>query len=112
MSDAKFQMALEYARRSGMADGMGAARGAAIEGLERPEPDLSGEWADRTTGPELAKGALDYADYAHSRQCEQAGHGGEKCEYCRALDTGFNDICDAYEAAFDAAVAKVYASAG
>ena len=55
-----------------------------------PTADLSGQWADTLTGPELVRDALDYAGQDPD---------GEAAEYA------FSDICDAYETAFSDAVA-------
>jgi hypothetical protein len=52
-----------------------------------PHADLSGEWADRLTGPELVRDALSYVGWSGDDE-----------------DTDwFSDICDAYELAFDTA---------
>lgn len=53
-----------------------------------PAPDLSGEWADTLTGPELFEGAL-----------RAAGD-----DTLRAGMTVYGDVCDAYESAFSDAV--------
>ena len=96
-----------YARVTGDRDGGAAASwytidetnaAAILRGIEDgdpavldtfPFPDLSGQWADTLTGPQLVRDALEYA--------------GEDPDGDEAQDA-FGDICDAYEAAFSAAV--------
>ncbi len=59
-----------------------------------PQPDLSGEWADTLTGPELVRDALDAAGLT------ECGPG-----FYQPVESGFDsDICDAYELAFSEAV--------
>ena len=96
---------IEYARRKGREDGATAASWffsdeatertyqRVIQGIEDgdpeimddlPQPDLSGQWADGLTGPELFREA-----------CEHAGLDPEEW-----LEAGFGDVCNAYEDAF------------
>lgn len=60
-----------------------------------PTPDLSGEWADSMTGPELVTEALDEAGAIAALS---------ESEYGDLHADLFSDICDAYEAAFSEAV--------
>ena len=55
-----------------------------------PSADLSGQWADTLSGPELFKDA-----------CAEAGLEDED-----AYDGLFSDVCDAYERAFDDAAVE------
>jgi hypothetical protein len=67
-----------------------------------PSPDLSGEWADRVTGPSLAADALGAAGLDDP----------DAKAYREAYERWFDDICGAYEAAFtDAATEEVYRTA-
>lgn len=112
----KYAKAIEYAKANGAADGAGAAgwyvqdtiggrvsgdpaKAARylLRGIENgdsaitdgfPFADLSGEWADSLTGPELVVAAL--------------GADDETPEY----SDWFSDICDAYEIAYSDAVAN------
>ena len=54
-----------------------------------PAPDLSGQWADRMTGPELYSDALEESDIEEDDD---------------TFDALFTEICDAYEAAFSQAI--------
>lgn len=118
-----FDIAIAYARDLGAREGHGAAgwfemdtfgghvtRGASeaarrvIAGIENGDPtvlnalptaDLSGQWADRMTGPGLVADALDEAGL---------NEGTNPTAYRKAADNWFTSICDAYETAFDLAV--------
>lgn len=63
-----------------------------------PHADLSGEWADTLTGPELYADAMRAADMTHDYPATDA-------------PDWFPDICDAYESAFDTAAEDAIASA-
>jgi hypothetical protein len=59
-----------------------------------PSADLSGQWADTLTGPQLV------ADAWHA-----AGVNEDQLDALRAKgEDGFSEICDTYEAAFSQAV--------
>lgn len=61
-----------------------------------PRADLSGEWADTLTGPQLVEQAIVHADdWSMTRPAWIA--------YWEANDV-FTDVCDAYEQAFSDAV--------
>ena len=113
-TDTAYDAAIAYAADRGAQDGRNAAEwwlqdtiggrvrprvdrmaaGAILRGLADGDPavldilpyaDLSGEWADTLTGPQLVAAALD------------AGEGGDYMGW-------YSDVCDAYEAAFSEAV--------
>jgi hypothetical protein len=69
-----------------LADGIADGDPVVLDAL--PAPDLSGQWADRTSGPALYRDACDTAGLVES--------GGEYAS--------FDAICDAYESAFASAV--------
>ena len=115
-----YEQAIEYARERGEQDGTNAAgwyiqdafggrvtRGAEesarriLQGIEDGDPeitdgfpyaDLSGEWADRLTGPELVDDAISAAGIDHDDGDDDV-----------AAHQWFAEICEAYEAAFDQA---------
>ena len=71
-------------------DGLDEGDPEIIDGL--PRPDLSGQWADTMSGPDLIRRALDEA-------------GLEEDEIDDAYDGEYDgEICDAYENAFSQAV--------
>lgn len=103
-----YDRAIEYARETGRQAGKAAASWfdipdartarAILAGIEDGDPaildtlpyaDLSGEWADSLTGPQLVEDALSDAGLPPT--------GGD------APDGLFADICDAYEQAFQEA---------
>lgn len=108
----KWVVALERAGDIGTSDGIDAAMDwlaaepnidwayvrDALDGLNGaetdflPQPDLSGTWADRMSGPDLVNRVLDIAGIDPDTQ--------------DAWD-GFDDICTHYESAFYDAVADV-----
>jgi hypothetical protein len=59
-----------------------------------PSADLSGEWADTLTGPELVSDAVWRA---------YGGLWDDRPELEQSCADWFSDICDAYETAFDQA---------
>ena len=101
--DTQYAVAITYAEDRGTEDGTAAgswvidgntsadtAR-AILRGIEDGDPevidtlptaDLSGQWADTLTGPELVTAAAAYAGIDDAEDV-------------------FNDICDAYEVAFE-----------
>lgn len=115
---AQLDKAIDYARKIGAEHGRNAAawyaqdafggrvtRGAdenasrIIGGMEDgdpevydslPQPDLSGQWADSLTGPELVNDALVATDEWDV----------DTAEYVERAQDWFSDICDAYEDAF------------
>src|SRR5690349_11916464 len=114
-TDTAYDRAIAYAQERGREDGENAAawyvqdvltnrvRDTAItarmvlRGIENGDPavldtfpvaDLSGEWADTLTGPQLV------ADAVLDAVVDIAQDAGES-------DDWFSDICDAYETAFD-----------
>ena len=73
-----------------------------------PQPDLSGQWADARTGPQLMAEALRAAGIVHAdgspfRTPDAMGHAPGTCAVCDAWDA-FTEVCDAYDLAFGAAV--------
>jgi hypothetical protein len=114
-----YDRALAYARDLGAEHGRNAASwyfdgntpqdayAAVLRGLEDGDPavldtlpyaDLSGEWADRLTGPMLVHDALVAGGIDHE---------DDDAMYRATLDW-FSDICDAYEVAFsDAAQSAI-----
>lgn len=123
--DEPYGRAIAYARERGELDGTSAAswylqdtvggrvtRGAdenarrILQGIEDgdpavlntfPFPDLSGEWADTLTGPELADDAAWHATRGHAAD--------ERRELAdKYAHEWSSDICDAYETAFSQAV--------
>lgn len=67
-----------------------------------PRPDLSGQWADDMTGPDLVDDAI-----------AETGVDSERHEriYRAMSENGFTDICDAYENAFNEACEHAIAKA-
>lgn len=64
-----------------------------------PAPDLSGQWADTLTGPDLVNDAADYAGFETDDDGTPLG----------VTDDFFTAVCDAYEYAYTEAVeAEVY----
>lgn len=63
---------------------------------EFPQPDLSGQWADSLTGPELVADALSDAG-VNIDSADGERHSDKYVDW-------FSDICDAYETAFSQAV--------
>lgn len=122
-NDAAYDAALAYARERGTDDGQNAAgwyvqetfgghayasaddaEGAALilRGIEDGDPavldtfpfaDLSGEWADTLTGPQLVSEAVSEVDL-----------GEDDARKADRLNDWFTDVCDAYENAFSDAV--------
>lgn len=109
-----FESALDYARRLGAEHGESAASWVDLDetsaariarGIADGDPeildslpcaDLSGQWADTLTGPQLVLEALEHAE-----------SGVIDVDDPRLADW-FTDICDAYESAFgDAVVASL-----
>lgn len=111
-----YEMAIEYARTEGTRAGTAAASWvfdgntpeeaytAVLRGLDDgdpavydtlPYPDLSGEWADSLTGPQLVDDALSAAGVTVDD--ETGNPSRERMDW-------FTDICDAYETAFNDAV--------
>jgi hypothetical protein len=103
------EKAIAYARAEGTQDGLAAAswyfdgntttetHARVLKGLEDgdpavldtlPSPDLSGEWADVRSGPQLVAEAA-----------EEAGLEA----YSEIVQDAFSEICDAYETAFSEA---------
>ena len=68
-----------------------------------PFADLSGEWADSLTGPQLVESAIVNADDWTMSRADWIGYWAER-------DVSA-DICDAYEMAFSSAVEDAIASA-
>jgi hypothetical protein len=77
---------------------------AVLEGIESgdpvildtlPQPDLSGQWADGLTGPQLVQDAILSAVDTDEDEAADA--------ILERYDDAFTDICDAYEAAFSSA---------
>lgn len=66
-----------------------------------PASDLSGQWADSLTGPELTADALTAAGLVHDGDtyARPYGHAPGACPACDAWDAP-GDIADAYESAF------------
>jgi hypothetical protein len=91
--------AVGYATEMGRENGESAAVLAIAEGTvaERPEPDLSGEWAGRITGSALVSAALVAA-------LDDIGDSSDPDDILAQGLTYENDICEAYERAFAAAV--------
>lgn len=103
----KYERAIEYARELGAQHGRKAASWLDIDESNAarilagitdgdpaimdilPSPDLSGQWADSLTGPELVSDAWDAAGVSR---------GTVKGD--PTFDAAFSDICDAYEVAF------------
>jgi len=98
-----------------------AAR-AILAGLESGDPaildtlpyaDLSGQWADTLTGPDLVRDTLVHIGARHcdgSTDPDPFGHEPGACNICDWYDaTG--DICDAYAFAFDVAAQDAIESA-
>lgn len=111
---AAYDAAIEYARSLGAEHGHAAATwyfdgntpadayAPVLRGIEDgdpaildtlPAPDLSGQWADSLTGPQLVRDALAAADIDLSAD-------DSVTDDSVAWD---NDICDAYEFAFSSA---------
>lgn len=66
-----------------------------------PTADLSGQWADTLTGPELLADAVRAADMTHDYPATDSDTAAD----------WFTDVCDAYENAFDSAAQDAIASA-
>ena len=110
-TDAQYDAAIEYARKLGAEHGRNAATWytidseddarrvlAAIEDcdlLDGPRADLSGQYANTLTGPELVTEAL-YGSGVVAFD-DDGPMPYETDEY----DSWFTDLCDAYELAFD-----------
>lgn len=114
---------LELAARAGADAGKAAASwyevtdenaGAILRGLADADPavldtlpsaDLSGQWADEPTGPDVVRDVLDDAGIEHSAPGDN--HAPGTCERCDWYD-GLSDILDAYQDAYsEAASAEV-----
>lgn len=121
-TEAAYDAAIDYARKLGAEHGRNAAEwwlqdtfggrvsprvermaaGPILRGIEDgdpaildtfPAPDLSGEWADTLTGPQLLADAFADADPDHPADEAMFWHAD-----------AFTDLCDAYESAFSDAV--------
>jgi hypothetical protein len=125
MSDTAYDRAITYATDRGARDGRNAAEwyvqgtlaervrdprltaAIILRGVEDGDPavldtfpyaDLSGEWADTLTGPQLVEDAIVNADdWSMQRDAWRA--------YWASMLTADQDICDAYEEAYAAAAA-------
>lgn len=77
-----------------------------------PAPDLSGQWADSLTGPELTADALTAARLVHDGDtyARPYGHAPGACPVCDAWDAP-GDIADAYESAFTMAAESAIVAA-
>ena len=77
-----------------------------------PFPDLSGQWADSLTGPQLVADALTAAGLVHDGDAYSRpyGHAPGACPVCDSWDAP-GDIADAYETAFRDAVESAIADA-
>jgi hypothetical protein len=71
-----------------------------------PAADLSGQWADTTTGPSLTADAIRAAGLTHADGNDDPapyGHAPGTCPACDWYDAS-GEIADAYESAFNDAV--------
>lgn len=120
-TDTAYDAAIKYAADLGSEHGRNAASwyvqdvtrddparvaGKLLRGIEDGDPavldgfsfaDLSGEWADSLTGPQLVSDAWASAGHDPAVNVDIA--------------EGYSDICDAYETAFSSAVEDAIASA-
>ena len=78
-----------------------------------PSPDLSGQWADSLTGPQLVEDAWWRAGIgAGESHTERYADYLDKLDAMRATDSdAFTDLCDAYETAYTDAVSDEIARA-
>lgn len=131
-----FLMALQYARETGTAHGRAAASWyeirdeatarAILSGLEDGDPaildtlpsaDLSGEWADTLTGPQLVADAWAEglcSDYRAVGMDHTAAYEAAADRYIVLRDAGedaFSELCDAFELAFSEAAEDAIARA-
>lgn len=118
-----YDKAIEYARLTGADDGEAAASWffdgnttddtyrTVLQGLDDGDPavldtlpfaDLSGQWADSLTGPELVDDAIDAAGVVIVDDETTLGDPYAGRESLAA--DWFSDLCDAYEDAFGTAV--------
>lgn len=68
---------------------------------DHDELDLSGEWADRLTGPQAVEGILALAGVTHGDfNSTPMGHAPGTCEVCDWWDAS-GDILDAFEEGFN-----------
>lgn len=72
-----------------------------IYASDHDELDLSGEWADRTTGPQAVEHILSVAGITHEDGFSKPmGHAPGTCEVCDWWDAS-GDILDAMEEGFN-----------
>ena len=131
LSNTPYDAAVEYARKRGAEDGASAAAwyvqdtiGGRVSGDPRkaaayilrgiddgdsavtdgfPCADLSGEWADTLTGPQLIDDAIVNADDWTMTRADWVAYWADH--------DAFTDVCDAYETAFSDAAGDAIASA-